>query len=248
MELREMATGIPGFGTWSHADMIKLFAWFLHSQRGRDRFSQGDIRGCYDEIHLQKPANMSACVSRLRDRKPSIVLQDKHGYYLERRVREDLERKYGQREATVMVHKLLADLPGKIPEHAERRFLSEVLVCFTHGAFRSAIVMAWNLAYAHLEVWIMQNHLAAFNARIPTQCPKSKVQISMLEHFSLLKESEVIEVCKSANLIDANLKGILEHRLKVRNRAAHPSTVDFTQLSAEEHISDLVTNVVLKLA
>lgn len=62
-----------------------------------------------------------------------------------------------------------------------------------------------------------------------------------------LKESQVIEICHSANVITANIYKILKEKLDRRNIAAHPNDIVFTPLQAEEFISDLVNNAVLKL-
>lgn len=64
---------------------------------------------------------------------------------------------------------------------------------------------------------------------------------------SELKESEVIEVCKSARIISGNLYKILREKLHRRNMAAHPSNVVISRLQAEDFINDLVSNVVIKL-
>ena len=47
--------------------------------------------------------------------------------------------------------------------------------------------------------------------------------------------------------ITGNTKKILTDKLARRNLAAHPSLVEITQYQAEDAISDLVNNVILKL-
>jgi hypothetical protein len=66
-------------------------------------------------------------LAQMLNRKPREVLRDKRGYALERRVRDQLETKYGQRLATVQADKLLLELPAKIAYLAERSFLDEGL-------------------------------------------------------------------------------------------------------------------------
>ena len=248
MELRELSASIANFSVWSHADKIKLFAWYLHTYKDKDRFTQGDLRACYDELHLDKPSNVSPYLSGLVNRKPREVIRDNRGFYLVGQLRADFDTKYGQRRATVQIAKLLADLPGKVSSEAESRFLSEALVCFHNQAFRAAIILSWILAYDHLLDWIIANHLPAFNARISVNYPKKSTKVSTKEDFETLKESEVIEICGSANLISGNTKKILTEKLNRRNMAAHPSTIEITQFQVEDCISDLVNNVILKLA
>ena len=114
-------------------------------------------------------------------------------------------------------------------------------------AFRSAMVMAWNLAYDHLLRWLLADpaRLQTFNQRIPARYPKKQVQIAKFDDFEDLKESEVIEVASSAGLLNGNVVKVLDKELKRRNSAAHPSPTVFTQYQAEDAITDLVNNVVL---
>jgi hypothetical protein len=69
----------------------------------------------------------------------------------------------------------------------------------------------------------------------------------MPEDADELKEAEFIEAARTANLLDKNTTQILKEKLSRRNMAAHPSRVSITQHSADDMITDLVTNVILKL-
>jgi hypothetical protein len=251
-ELKTLVQRIEGFSAWSHADRIRFFGWFLHSQ-GRERFTAADIANCYDAVHSERPSSVSPFLASMERRKPRQILHDGRGYYLERQVRERHHQKYGQREITVQITQLLADLPDKVPDLMERDFLREALICYRNGAFRASIVMSWNLAFFHLCNFVLKRHLAAFNAsytvRYPEKHKRAKIPtIAKYEDFSVdLKESEVLEICKSGNIISGDIFKILDEKLGRRNSAAHPSTVRFGQLQAEEFIHDLVTNVVLVL-
>ena len=61
------------------------------------------------------------------------------------------------------------------------------------------------------------------------------------------KEFEVIEVCANAGFVNDNIKKILNEKLSRRNLAAHPSLVEIIQYQAEDMISDVINNVILKL-
>jgi hypothetical protein len=248
--LEDIVSGISGFSNWTHADKIRFFAWFIYSKRGRERFSPADIRTCYDELSLEKPRDVNPYLAQMLNRKPREVLRDRRGYALERRVRDQLETKYGERVATVQADKLLLDLPTKIPDMAERSFLNEGLQCFRCKAFRAAIVMTWNLSYDHLCRYILNApiRLTDFNKQLPKTFPKARISsVNIRDDFTELKESEVLQVCRSANIITNDLLKILKEKLDKRNTAAHPSTVEIAPHTAEEYIIDLITNVVLKL-
>jgi hypothetical protein len=251
-ELRTLVQRINGFSNWNHADKIRFFAWFLHAQ-GQQRIAPSDIGKCYESLHAEPPSNISPFLTSMEKRSPKEVLRDSRGYYLEQRVREDYDQRYGQREITVQVTKLLADLPEKVPDLAEKDFLKESIICYRNGAFRAAIVMCWSLTFFHLCQFVLKRHLHSFNTTYPTRYPdkhkKAKVPIiGRYEDFAVdLKESEVLEICKSASMISNDIFKILDDKLGRRNSAAHPSSVHFGQLQAEEFIHDLVTNVVLAL-
>jgi hypothetical protein len=74
-----------------------------------------------------------------------------------------------------------------------------------------------------------------------------KKTVASREDFYDLMESRVLEICRAAGITDKNVHGILEEKLKTRNRAAHASGSTFLQPQAESYILDLVNNAVLKL-
>lgn len=249
MELDDLTRAIPTLARLSHPEKIKVFAWYLHTHRKMDRFDQAAIRSCYDKLHYAKPSNLGPYFALLQNRKPPVILKDRRGYRLEGQVREALDAKHGTRPLTIVVDTMLADLPGKVPDEAERLFLAEAIACFRVKAFRAAIVMTWNVAYDHFEEWIVSHHLAAFNAQITRNYPKKTgIVIGKKDDFSNnFKESEVIEIAKSAGFLHDNIKKIMNDKLNKRNLAAHPSLIQITQYQAEDAISDLVNNVILKL-
>jgi hypothetical protein len=250
VELESFVGTITGFHNWSHTDKVKFFAWFLHTYRSRSHFETRDITACFESLSLAKPASIASFLSALHKKKPPELLRSKTGYRLENRVRAAFDAKYGQREATVHVDKLLTELPTKIQIPAERGYLDEAIICFRHKAFRAAVVMCWNLAFDHLCEFVLKDssRCADFNAQLPKSFPKADIQsVANRDHFSELKESQVLQVCKSANIVSDSLHKILKEKLTRRNIAAHPSGTVTSQPTAEEFIKDLVENVVLKL-
>ena len=251
MDLKEFQLAVLNFSETGHSEKIKLFAWFLQVHQKMTSFQTYDVRKCYDELSIAPPLSFSGYFENLVKQKQ--LLRDKVGYRLEGRTFEVLDKQYGSREISLQVTQLLLRLPEKVPDLSERTFLDETIICYKHSAFRAAIVMAWNLAYHHLCDYTLKKHLNEFNNRwpivYPAQHKKGPRSITSLDDFSQeLKESEVIEVCKSAGIITKDVYKILIEKLGKRNSAAHPSSVTFGQLQVEAFIEDLVTNVVLKLA
>src|SRR6266566_440575 len=146
MDLKEFVGQISGFADWSHPDKIKLFGWFLHVHGGRDHFSAAQIGECYDKLSLEAP-KLNRDLERMADKKPPELLKDGQGYRLHGKVRQALDAKYGEAQTTIVVNKLLAELPAKVPGIDERAFLEEVIRCYRAKAFRATVVMAWNLAF-----------------------------------------------------------------------------------------------------
>lgn len=251
MELDDLKTVVPGFSGLEHYDKIKLFAWYLHTKKNTTHFSSSDIAACYEQLHLSLPSSLSVYLFRLvKDRKE--LLKSKSGYHLEHKTRDKIETKYGQRQNTVLVTKLLADLPAKVPSLEEREFLKEVIICFKNGAFRAAIIMTWILTFDHLCNYILNHGLSQFNTRwqiaypgMYAKCPIKAV--SKNEDFAEFRESEIIKICSDSRIITGDIRKILEEKLGTRNSAAHPSGTVILQNKAEEFITDLIVNVVLYL-
>jgi hypothetical protein len=118
MELRDLVDQVEGFGALPPRDKIRLFAWHLHTNKSREIFDNAAIRGCFDELHLTDP-HVAKYVTRMAESKPPDLVKVKGGYKLERSVRITLDAKYGVHHTVVQVSKLLADLPGKVPDLSE---------------------------------------------------------------------------------------------------------------------------------
>jgi hypothetical protein len=250
VNIQDLGRTIPSLSEKPHADKIKLFGWYLHAHRRKQHFQPADIGKCYEALHLVLPSSFGGYFQQLVNQK--ALLKSSSGYRLESKVREGLEARHGGQEVTVQVTELLRTLPEKIPDLAERTYLNEALICYKHGAARAALVMTWNLAYHHLCDHVLSKHLANFNARwlisFPNHHKKPKAIASMDDFNRELKESEVIRICKDANIITPDVFRILDEKLGRRNSAAHPSSVQIGKIQVDAFIEDLITNVVLKLA
>jgi len=249
MQLEELAEQVPGFEGAVPKERIRLIAWWLHTHGGKELFSPSDIRSCYDKLHIDEPPALATYLTRMSEAKD--LLKEKGQYKLARSVRADFDKKYGVHHSVVAINKILANLPTQVPDVGERAFLNEALKCYRIEAYRSCIVMTWNLAYSHLLDWILgePTRLAAFNVAISKRYPKmANLQITAYDEFlDELKESQVIEICNTANLFNSNIFKILKGKLDKRNIAAHPSAVLVVQSQADDMVTDLVNNVVLAM-
>jgi hypothetical protein len=250
MQLADFKQTIPGLSQKGHPEKIKLFGWYLHIYGGKDAFSQADVRRCYEVLHEIPPDSFGGYFRNLFKQKQ--LLKNSSGYRLSGAVRDQLAATYTPSGHRVQVTALLRNLPTKVPDLAERTFLDETLICYEHGAFRAATVLAWNLAYHHLCDYVIKHRLTDFNARwlvtFPGHHKSGKKTVSTLDDFMQeLKESEVIIICRDAKIITKDVHRIMDEKLGKRNSAAHPSSVSIGQLQTDALIVDLVDNVVLKL-
>ncbi|HEY7769877.1 hypothetical protein [Longimicrobium sp.] len=247
MRLTDFIGTVSRFGDLTHTEKIQMLAWYLHTFGGVERFDAAKLRACYQELHLSSP-DFSTYLKRMSERKD--LLKDSRGYRLEGNIRRQLDSRFNANTTAVAVSKILSDLPSLVPSVAEKSFLNEALACYRVRAYRASIVMVWNLAYSHLTTWIQADsqRLSEFNSKIEVRLPKKKgFVIRTPEDFEELKEFEVIEICNTAGLLSKNVIKLLQEKLARRNAAAHPSSVVLTQHQADDAISDLVANVVLRL-
>ena len=123
MQLQELVDQVAAFDAAAPKEKIKLLAWWLHTHEGRELFGPVEIRGCFSKLHMDEPPALSTYISRLADAKDLIA--EKGKYKLARSVRSELDKKYGIHPSMQVVSKLLADLPDRVPDIAEKIFLSE---------------------------------------------------------------------------------------------------------------------------
>lgn len=211
-----------------------------------------DASKCYGKLHLDPPTSFGPYIATLA-KKGGGLLKNAQGYRLEGGVRAALNKKYGQNPVTVAITAMLAGLPAKLPTLAERTYLDEALRCYKADAARAAIIMTYNLAYAHLCDHIVRNKLAAFNAQWLTahggDHKKGQRTIRTVDDFAgeELGESKVLKIALDCGAIVKNVYNVLDPALKRRNAAAHPNNVMLTALQTEAFIEDLVHNAILKI-
>src|SRR3954454_8475805 len=141
MELADLKAAIPGFEGKGHPEKIRVFAWYLHVHKNQPTFKPAEIKACYDALHFPLPASFGGYFQNLE--KSKDVLKNSSGYRLSAKVRGDLDNLYGAKGHSVQITQLLKGLPVQIPDLHERTYLDEALACYSVGAFRGAVTMAW---------------------------------------------------------------------------------------------------------
>lgn len=246
MTLEQFVCTLDGFDSLSITDKLRVFAWYLHTHEEKAELETSDFTACFSQLHISRPANTSQLLRQLGAQK-QLLPAGAARWRLERSVRAAMDQKYGQRNETVEVDKLLSTLPARLSISAEQEYLSEALICFRNKAFRAAVIMAWNVAYDHLLTYVVAEKLTEFNCKLSGMLGGRKASVAVRDDFQRLKESEVLEVCVAAGITSKEVNKVLRDKLDRRNSAAHPSGSHFDKLQAEAYISDLFKNAVFKL-
>ncbi|MEZ6131627.1 MAG: hypothetical protein R3C59_23395 [Planctomycetaceae bacterium] len=175
-------------------------------------------------------------------------------FRMPRATQEEVRRRLNQDPEPELtnVSAALADVVSKLPEGAYRAFGQETLTCLAARAYRSAVVMAWNLAIDYLISWILSDsaRLDMLNAAWIQEWKDKKAGIhnaplSNREELNALKEAVVVRITRKAALVDKANSDLLEEALRKRNQAAHPSAqISFEAPTAAGHVHALVTFVV----
>jgi len=234
----------------SQSALVELFVYFLTVELGQDAAAAKQVADSFAACDLVVPGNVGARLSEGVKAKSPKYIRANGGYKLQRHMREALSRKLGAEKVMAQTSATLRGLEHKLPEGADKDFLKEAVDCFEARANRAAIVMVWILAIDHLFSYILAHKLAEFNAVLAQNKDKSvKVRVIMQrDDFTEMKESKFIEFCRTAKIINNDVRKILNQKLETRNSCAHPSGVTIGKTKVVEFVEDLVDNVVLKYA
>ena len=161
LTLEKFVGRVPDFRQLSDPEKIKLFAWYVHRAIKHDRFATGDIRSCYDTLHLSVP-NISECLSRLNARSPRVVLKDGRGFYLEGHVRAAFDADYlslvEERVVEVDGH-LLPDSMIKGTKYIEKLGW-EINGCYQYKFYDGCVVLMRRLIESLLiEAFVKAGHV-----------------------------------------------------------------------------------------
>lgn len=247
-DISNFADGVTGFYKKTSVEQLLLIAWFTEYHLSKPQFDGAHLRNCFRSVGLDAP-DMSVYLPRLANKKPPQLVREKGLYRLAGPTRRIFDKHFGNDNVQIAVVKILADLPLRIPDLAERTYLKETLSCYKAGAFRATTVMAWNLAYDHLTKWATSTpeRLIALNDGVARKLQGKAPTITSQSDLSNMLERTVIECCQVGGLVDKNQTEILLEKLKRRNAAAHPSDLKIGQHQANDTITDLVENIVLRL-
>ncbi|MGA2581956.1 MAG: hypothetical protein ABSG31_01665 [Tepidisphaeraceae bacterium] len=242
----------PALG--SHSERIKFFGWYLHVHGNLARFSQANVRVCYDEVNIEKPGSLAPWFKSLCEQKPKQLLPDQDCYRLERAVRDHFTKVYGGKEVaktqTSATAKTLEALAEKVIDSAERGFIEEAITCINHSAPRAAIVLGWCAAVHRLRKKIQALGFPAFNetsARLKNMDSGKHKRWSKefrITSFGELQtnvfDTDLITILEGMGLIDGTQAQRLATCFEYRCHSAHPGDAPIGEPHVVAFFSDIV--------
>ena len=245
--LENFVSQFDDFSSWKNQQQVDYFAYFLTSILQPDNFTAKQIQNCFDLLSLKQYNRTPQYLSESASKKNGGYIKQKTGgYRLERSAYETIKQKINNEPKKVQVSQDLISLLSKINDPQEKMFLQEALNCYQVKAYRATIILTWILSIDHLQRYIFSKELTKFNHALTKNQDKRVKKISKIDDFSDLSESKFIALARSANAISNDVRKILDEKLGIRNSAAHPSKITFTEHKTTEFVLDMINNVLLK--
>lgn len=246
MELESFVEQFSDFPKWATSKQIEYLGYFLTAVLGGNSFTAKQLDDCFRQLSLKPYSRMSSYLSEYTGKKGTRFIKNKTGYRLERSIFDGVKRVVNSEPKKIQVSQQLSDLVLKIKDSQERIFLEEAINCYKVEAFRATIILVWMLTMEHLQRYVFKNHLLKFNAAIAAHPDKKIRQVANYDDLSEFKESRVIELMRSANIISKDVQKILNEKLGIRNSAGHPSGIVLGGHKTTEFALDLLQNILLK--
>lgn len=237
---------LDGFSSWTQSKQVDYLAYYVSTKPRAVSFLAKDIEDCFSLLALRPYKRLSVYLSESVGKKDGKYVKTPDGYRLERSAFDNIRMIVESEPQRIQVSEELANLVPKIKDSQERAFLEEAIRCYRVEAFRGAIVMVWALTIDHLQRYVFSNKLNDFNVAVAGHSDKKMSPVIQYDDFSNFKESRLIELMRSANIISGDVRKILDEKLGVRNSAGHPSGITFKGHKTTEFALDLIENVLLK--
>lgn len=248
MELEDFIVRIVGYENLKPNELVDHISFFILEYKKFDVVTVKDINSLYDQLKIKTHSRLAQYLSEEAKKKNGKYLKQAKGYVLERSILIRLRSAIEKSPRRTQIDQQLKDLVPKLSDTQERDFLLETINCLSVGANRAAIVMMWILTMDHLQKYIFNDSslLMRFNSVLLKKNGIKIKTITDYHTFSQIKESDIIEIAKSAGIIGGDVRKILDEKLGIRNSAGHPSSIIVHESKVNEFIYDLTNNVLLK--
>lgn len=245
--LQDYLKHIKNFQDLKNSEMIDYFSYYLIVFNKAETIKPKQITDCFSELHIPAYSNIPKYLSdkskKVKGSQNYIKNKDM-SYKLTRQRINELEQNIIIDKQIAHINSSLNSLLEKLTNDSEKNYLEEAILTFDVKAYRASIIMVWLLTIDHLYEYILNGKIQDFI----TALRKANINKSIRskDDFGELKESQFIEICKSAGIISNDVRKILDTKLGIRNSFAHPSNIKLPRSKALEFIEDLVENVIMK--
>lgn len=247
MTLFDFIDQFDDFSSWPPKKQIDYIAYYLQVLQSEDSVAAKTIAQAAHDLSLKPYVRLPQYLSESTNNKQgSYVKAAGGGYKLEHGALQAIAKDINNEPTKIAVSTQLTALAAKVSNPVEADFLREAINCHRVKSHRAAIILLWLVAMHHLQNYIFANKLAEFNTALAKNPEKKMNKIVIFDDFSDIGESKQIELARSAGIISNDVRKILDEKLGVRNSAAHPSGVTFSEHKATEFALELLSNVLLK--
>lgn len=246
MNIEDYVDLVEDFDSLSQKEQVKLIAFFLTITNSQDEFTTSEITSAFINNNLSAPGNVSHQLALLSKAKPPTLVKKGSGFTFHRTAKKILDEQFVGSKHKLHISKTLRDLVPKIKSSEQKVFLEEAIKCFEIQAYRASILMSWLLTMDVIYEYILRHKLSEFNTAIQAHGKYKKIIFSKKDDFSEMKESDFIEVLRTAKIVSNDIRKILDEKLNFRNTIAHPNTITIKESKAISVIDDLVENVIFK--
>lgn len=236
---------IENFSSLSQKEQVKLVSFFIVIESKNEYFTTSIIKDEFIKSHLHIPSNISNELLKLK--KEKILIQTKNWYSFNRIAKSKISEEQLWINHIKETNNILQGLINLVKNDNQKKFLEEAIKCFDIKAFRAAIIMTWLLTLDILYDYVLiSDNLEKFNSAVLVQGKYKKNQFLDKENFSVIKESDFIELLKTSKLITNDIRKLLDEKLWIRNSCAHPNSILIEDYKAINFIQDIVKNVINK--
>lgn len=236
---------VPNITKLPPSKQILLIGHYIF-HAGNKYFTPTTLKNAFVKARLQCPIAIGTELETLsKGNQAPLLFLRKGKYTLSRHGDEEVKTYIKNTPQVEHSLDILRNLIPKIKGKNQESFLNDAILCAEIGLNRAAIVMTWLLVIDHLEEYILKKKKQNFNVAL-SQRPNCKLKIKNKDDFSDLRESILIEVMRTAKIINKDAKRILDAKLDIRNTCAHPSDTIIPQSKVIDFVEDLILNIVLK--
>ncbi|HEV2137659.1 MAG TPA: hypothetical protein VGR53_02340 [Nitrososphaerales archaeon] len=242
-DIHQFALHFPDLNQAPHVRRIQVLGYYLQASGPKPSFNAKDIQSAYEQLDLAQAGNFRDLISKMKERNILVRFQD--GYRLSKASFESISAELGN-PTLVSLSAELEKLP-ELLKSPKVDFMREALDCLRVKAWRAAIVMMWILTIDHLYDFVLATNLSNFNAALAKNLRYASLSIRNKQDLEEIKESDFIQIARSAGLLTNDQRKLLDEKLAFRNSCAHPSTIVVTESKVTSYLEDLAYNIIVPL-